>query len=114
MSNFTFIKTDFPNLFVDAQEAEQLTFVSPKAAAIFCRSSLENAINCLYENDANLTRPWRTDLSTLMHEHDFRSMFNQALFGGLNLVRKTGNLAVHAKKVSRSHGPPWRMHTEVE
>lgn len=101
MSNFLFIKIDFPNLFADAQEAEQLTFVSPKAAAIFCRSTLENAINWLYENDAKLTRPWRTDLSTLMHEHEFRSMFNQTLFGELNLVRKTGNLAAHGNKVNQ-------------
>jgi len=101
MSNFSFINVDFPDLFVDAQEAEQLTFVSPKAAAIFCRSTLENAINWLYENDAKLSRPWRADLSTLMHEHEFRSMFNQTLFGELNLVRKTGNLAAHGQKVSR-------------
>ena len=101
MSNFSFIKADFPNLFDDAQEAEQLTFVSPKAAAIFCRSTLENAINWLYENDAKLPRPWRTDLSTLMHEHAFRTMFNQTLFGELNLIRKTGNLAAHGNKVGQ-------------
>ena len=101
MSNFSFIKADFPDLFVDAQEAEQLTFVSPKAAAIFCRSTLENTINWLYENDAKLTRPWRTDLNTLMHEHEFRVMFNHTLFGELNLIRKTGNLAAHGKKVSQ-------------
>jgi type I restriction enzyme R subunit len=101
MSNFTFIKTDFPDLFADAIEAEQLTFVSPKAAAIFCRSTLENAINWLYDHDAKLTRPWRADLSTLMHEHTFRSLFNQTLFGELNLIRKTGNIAAHGKKVSQ-------------
>jgi type I restriction enzyme, R subunit len=101
MSNFNFIQTDFPDLFADAIEAEQLTFISPKAAAIFCRSTLENAINWLYEHDASLTRPWRADLSTLMHEHEFRSMFNQTLFGELNLIRKTGNIAAHGKKVSQ-------------
>lgn len=101
MSNFTFIQADFPALHTDAVEAEQLTYQSPKAAAIFCRSTLENAINWLYDNDASLTRPWRADLSTLMHEHAFRDMFNQTLFGELNLIRKTGNLAAHGKKVSQ-------------
>ncbi len=90
-----FIKIDFPDLFIDAQEAEQLTFVSPKAAAIFCRSALENAINWLHENDKKSTRPWRTDLSTLLHEHEFRSLFNQTLFGELNLIRKTGATLPH-------------------
>jgi type I restriction enzyme R subunit len=101
MSNFTFIQADFPNLFADALEAEQLTFLAPKAAAIFCRSTLENAINWLYDHDAKLTRPWRADLSTLMHEHAFSSMFNQTLFGELNLIRKTGNIAAHRQKVSQ-------------
>ena len=101
MSNFTFIQADFPDLFSDAVEAEQLTFLSPKAAAIFCRSTLENAINWLYDHDTKLTRPWKSDLNTLMHEHEFRSMFNNTLFGELNLVRKTGNLAAHGKRVNQ-------------
>ncbi|MDC9728598.1 MAG: DEAD/DEAH box helicase family protein [Methyloprofundus sp.] len=101
MSNFTFIQADFPSLYADALEAEQLTFVSPKAAAIFCRSTLENAINWLYDHDAKLTRPWRADLNTLMHEHSFQSLFNRALFDQLNLIRKTGNIAAHGKNVNQ-------------
>ena len=57
MSNFTFIQNDFPALYADALEAEQQTFLSPKAAAIFCRSTLENSVNWLYDHDAKLTRP---------------------------------------------------------
>lgn len=101
MSNFTFIQTDFPSLYADVREAEQLTFLSPKASAILCRSTLENAINWLYDHDAKLTRPWRADLSTLMHEHAFQSLFNGAMFGELNLIRKTGNVAAHGQKVSQ-------------
>jgi len=37
MSNFIFIKADFPELFSDAVEAEQLIFVSPKASAVLMR-----------------------------------------------------------------------------
>lgn len=101
MSNFNFLQADFPQLFHAAVEAEQLTFISPKAASIFCRSTLEHAVNWLYDHDRNLERPWRADLNTLMHEHTFQSMFNQTLFGELNLIRKTGNLAAHGKKVSQ-------------
>ena len=35
MSNFIFIKADFPDLFTDAVEAEQLIFVSPKSVSSF-------------------------------------------------------------------------------
>jgi type I restriction enzyme, R subunit len=101
MSNFEFLKIDFPQLHADALEAEQLTFVSSKAATIFCRSTLEHGVNWLYDHDRTLTRPWRADLNTLMHEHGFQSQFNQTLFGELNLIRKTGNIAAHGKKVSQ-------------
>jgi len=100
MSNFGFIKMDFPALYQDAIEAERLTFDSPTATAVFCRSTLENAVNWLYDNDRKLERPYRSDLSTLMHEHAFSSMFNRTLFGELNLIRKTGNNAAHGTKVS--------------
>lgn len=101
MSNFQFLQRDFPALYADAVEAEQFTFSSPKASAIFCRSSLENAINWLYDHERTLSRPWRTDLSTLMHEHGFKALFNNTLFNELNLIRKTGNLAAHGKSVSQ-------------
>ena len=99
MSNFAFIQTAFPSLYTDALEAEKLTFVSPTAAAILCRSSLENAVNWLYDHDASLTRPWRADLSTLLHDQNFRDQFPQSLFREINLVRKTGNAAAHGSKI---------------
>ena len=101
MSNFKFLQADFPALYDDAVEAEQLTFVSPKAAAILCRSTLENAINWLYNHDAKLTRPFKAELSALMYEHCFASQFNQTMLAELHLIRKTGNVAAHGSKVSQ-------------
>lgn len=101
MSNFSFLLVDFPTLHADAVEAEQLTLLSPKAAAIFCRSTFENAINWLYDHDPKLTRPFKSELSALMHEHCFASQFNQTMLSELHLIRKTGNLAAHGNKVSQ-------------
>ena len=103
MSNFNFIKTDFPALYADAVEAEKLTFVSPTSTAVFCRSTFENAVNWLYDHDAKLTRPWRSDLSTLMHEPSFSGLFNRAFFAELNLIRKTGNAAAHGTPISEQN-----------
>ena len=100
MSNFDFIKTDFPDLYQDAVEAEQFTYISPTSTAVFCRSTFENAVNWLYDHDAKLTRPWRADLSTLMHEQAFQSLFTRPLFVELNLIRKTGNTAAHGVKIT--------------
>jgi len=102
MSNFAFSRTDFPSLYADALEAEKLTFVSPTAAAILCRSSLENAVNWLYDHDSSLQRPWRADLSTLLHEQSFREQFPTSLFREINLIRKAGNAAAHGSKIKSS------------
>jgi len=99
VSNFALIQADFPSLYADALEAEKLTLVSPTAAAILCRSSLENAVNWLYDHDKSLHRPWRADLSTLLHAHSFREQFPQSLFQEINLIRKTGNAAAHGSKI---------------
>jgi len=100
-SNFDFLKADFPELYADAFEAEQLVFISPKASAVLSRSVLENAVNWLYENDKKLGRPWRADLSTLMHGDEFRALFNRTMFGEMNLVRKIGNAAAHPKSTGK-------------
>ena len=101
LSNFTFLKADFPELYADAFEAEQLVFISSKASAVLSRSVLENAVNWLYENDKKLERPWRADLSTLMHCDEFRALFNRTMFGEMNLVRKIGNAAAHPKSTGK-------------
>ena len=101
MSNFHFLLADFPALHANAVEAEQLTLLSPKAAAIFCRSTLENAINWLYDHDPKLIRPFKSELSALMFEHSFASQFNQTWLAELHLIRKTGNVAAHGNKVSQ-------------
>jgi len=100
MTNFSFIQADFPELFSDVIEAEQLIFVSSKASAVLMRSVLENSVNWLYEHDRKLTRPWKSNLSSLMHEHEFKSLFNRTMFGELNLIRKTGNHAAHGNRVN--------------
>ena len=100
MSNFNFINTDFPELYIDAIEAEKLVFISPTSTAVFCRSTFENGVNWLYDHDAKLTRPWRSDLSTLIHDPSFCGLFNRTLFAELNLIRKTGNAAAHGTKIS--------------
>lgn len=100
MSNFTFLQVDFPDLHDEAVEAERLTRLSPKAASILCRSTLERAINWLYDHDAKLSRPFKSELSALMHEYCFASQFNRTMLAELHVIRKTGNIAAHGGRVS--------------
>jgi len=72
----------------------------PTSTAVFCRSTFENGVNWLYDHEAKLTWPWRSDLSTLMHEPAFSGLFNRTFFSELNLIRKTGNAAAHGTKIT--------------
>ena len=51
MSNFQFLHNEWPNIFREAIEAEQLTLTSPKASAIIARSALEKTVQWFYDND---------------------------------------------------------------
>jgi len=53
MTNFTFIKTDFPELFTDAIKVDQLIFIYPKAVAFLMCSVLENSVACFFMYNRN-------------------------------------------------------------
>ena len=100
MSNFSFLKEEFLQLYYEAAIAEKYTFTAPKYAALQCRITLELGVNWLYDNDVDLERPYDTTLSALLHHSDFRNTLNRMMFQELNLIRKIGNNAAHGKKVS--------------
>lgn len=101
MSNFQFLKSEWPEIFQEVAEAEKLTFTSPKACAVFCRSSLEKGVRWLFDNDPDLVTPYDTKLSSLMHDPSFRNILKPSMFHEINLIRKTGNNAAHGKGVKQ-------------
>lgn len=77
-------------------DAERHIFTAPPYAAVLCRKSLEEWIRWLYENDADLEKPYDTSLNSLLHNQGLRDLLAPSLFRQVNLVRKLGNDAVHA------------------
>lgn len=100
MSNFQFLHKEWPAIFREAHEAEQLTLTSPKASAIIARSALEKGVEWLYQNDGELEWPYDTKLSSLIHEQCFREIIKPSMFREINLIRLTGNNAAHGKSIS--------------
>jgi type I restriction enzyme R subunit len=100
MSNFKFLHKEWPAIFREAYEAEQLTLTSPKASAIIARSALEKGVEWLYQNDGELEWPYDTKLSSLIHEQCFREIIKPSMFREINLIRLTGNNAAHGKSIS--------------
>jgi type I restriction enzyme R subunit len=58
MSNFTFLKTDWPELYETAREAEQNVASTPLSHRLYARRSLERAVKWLYANDSYLKQPY--------------------------------------------------------
>lgn len=102
MSNFLFLQSTWPEIFQEATEAEALTFSSPKACAMICRSALEKAVRWLYANDPDLNEPYDTRLAALTHEQCFKDILKPSMFREINLIRKLGNNAAHGESIS--HG----------
>ncbi len=101
MSNFKFLQAEWKSIYVEAQEAEDLTFISPKACAIICRSALEKTVHWLYSNDPDLHEPYDTRLSALMHEQCFKDILRPSMFLEINLIRKFGNNAAHGNAIRK-------------
>lgn len=100
MSNFQFLEKQWPALYTEAKEAEQLTLTSPKASTMIARSALEKAVQWLYQNDADLIMPYDTKLTSLIHEQCFREIIKPSMFREINLIRLTGNNAAHGKSIT--------------
>ncbi len=101
MSNFSFLQidTEWISIYTEAKEAENLTFISPKACAVISRSAMEKTIQWLYSNDPDLERPYADNLGALMHEQCFKDILNPSMFREINLIKKFGNNAAHGKPV---------------
>ena len=95
MSNFSFIPIHWANIAQTPQEAEQHVYAAPLYAAMLCRKSLEEWVRWMYEHDEDLTLPYDTSLSSLIHEQCFKNVVAPMQFNHINLIRKLGNAAVH-------------------
>ena len=94
-SNFTFLKTPFPQIFDHAAKAEGLTYSAPRASCFYTRFTLEQAVIWLYANDDYLNIPYDDNLSTLIHERTFQDNLSPGIFPKLRTIQKMGNVAVH-------------------
>ena len=101
MTNFNFLLKEFPQLYHEAKDAEQHTFTAPRFSALLCRSTIEKAVNWLYENDEDLEFPYDNKLASLLSNQDFKNILKPSMYRELDVVRRTGNNAAHGKKVSQ-------------
>ncbi|GHJ11130.1 restriction endonuclease subunit R [Micromonospora humidisoli] len=97
MSNFAFLRSEWPDLYDEALRAERLAVADPRGSCFYSRRTLELALGWLFDADATLRRPYRNDLSAKIHEPTLRNLVGTALQVKMNVIRKQGNRAVHEK-----------------
>jgi type I restriction enzyme R subunit len=98
MSNFSFLQSEWPQLFAEGQKAEALVIPDPRAACFYARRTLELAVTWLYKSDSALKLPYQDNLSALIHEPTFKTTVRQKIFIKAKLIKDLGNLAAHSHK----------------
>lgn len=95
MSNFSFIPAQWAAQASTVFEAEKYVYNASLYCAMLCRKSLEEWVRWMYEHDPDLELPIDTSLSSLMHDQGFKEIIAPSQFNQINLIRKSGNNAVH-------------------
>lgn len=96
-TNFDYLleKEEYSDFAKQAIEAEKSISISPATCAILSRRALELAVRFVFSYDAELTLPYRDNVSSLIHEPTFRSIIEPRLFPMLKYTIHLGNVAVH-------------------
>jgi len=103
MTNFTFLKTEWPDLHDAASKAEALAYSDARTSCFYARRTLELAVYWLYKHDPALKLPYQEHLSALIHEPTFRNAVGPAVFAKARVLKELGNLAVHSNKPVRQY-----------
>src|SRR5437870_11279865 len=98
MSNFTFLKTEWPELHESAVKVESLARTDARSCCFYARRTLELAIHWLYEHDPALKLPYDDNLSALIYAPTFKQNLSGELFLTVKTIKEVGNLAVHSRK----------------
>ncbi len=103
MSNFNFLKPDWPEFIDDAKAMEKLVHFDPRGACGRARYLIEQVVLWMYENDEDLELPYDTSLYNITNELSFRKIIGYTIYEKIKVIRKVGNLAVHERKRISEH-----------
>ena len=87
MSNFAFLKGEWPELHASAIRGEALSLTDPRGACFYARRTLELAVNWLYTHDPTLSPAYDDNLSALLHASAFQQLLGRERFLKARLVK---------------------------
>nr|MBA4158827.1 DEAD/DEAH box helicase family protein [Gemmatimonadota bacterium] len=98
MSNFAFLRAEWPEVHEAATHAEAAVYPDPRTACFYARRALELAVAWAYKHDPALKLPYQDNLSALIHEPTFKQAAGDAVFSKARLITRLGNQAVHSHR----------------
>ncbi|HCN47271.1 MAG TPA: restriction endonuclease subunit R [Pseudomonas sp.] len=101
MSNFAFLRAEWPELHDEAVNAEVNVHADPRSSCFYARRALELLVNWLYRADESLRAPYKNDLSAHLFEPTFKVLVGPMLHAKMEIIRKRGNDAVHSARPVR-------------
>ncbi len=94
MSNFEFVRADWPAIHADCVRAEGYLSSDPRSACFYARRAVEQVVALIYDVD-RLPVPYKDDLAARISEPAFQRRVGVGIAQKLTLIRKLGNRAVH-------------------
>ncbi len=113
MGNFDFVRDRWPKVWEAASRAESYLRSDPRASATYSRRAGEMFTEWIYVAE-NLSRPYDDSFANLTAQRAFRDAVGTNVDGGLRIVRRTGNDAVHKADdlpLPRARGALEQLHT---
>ena len=96
MSNFEYIKEEFPDFYETATACEQYIHTDTRAAAFYIRLTLESSVKWLFANDPNLTQPYNPKgLGAFVYDYGFKNLVPRDIQDGIHLAMRVGNETAH-------------------
>lgn len=101
MSNFAFLRAEWPGLHAEALKAEANVLADPRTSCFYARRTLELLVAWLFQADRSLKLPYKSDLSAFLFEPTFKTLTGPMLHAKMEVIRKRGNDAVHSARQVR-------------
>jgi type I restriction enzyme R subunit len=95
MSQFTFLSSEFADVYSLAVQAESHARTDARAASVYARLALETIVNWLYRFERSLKDPYERTLAARIHEATFQKLVGPPLVAKARLIKDLGNRAAH-------------------
>jgi type I restriction enzyme R subunit len=98
VSQFSFLRREWADVFDSAARAERLVNADARASCFYARRALEITVAWAFKHDAALKLPYQDNISALIHEPTFKAVAGEAVFNKARVINTLGNRAVHGHR----------------